>query len=81
MKTPEQIKAWLEAQPWYEQFKKNVEIHHYPFDINNFLKRKYGDFTIVRAFSWQYSNEGFEYWRGIDMEFTKWYNHDEENPD
>lgn len=21
MKTPEQIKAWLEARPWYEQFK------------------------------------------------------------
>ena len=24
MKTPEQIKAWLEAQPWNEQFKKEV---------------------------------------------------------
>ena len=24
MKTPEQIKAWLEAQPWYEQFKERV---------------------------------------------------------
>ena len=24
MKTPEQIKAWLEARPWYEQFKNNV---------------------------------------------------------
>ena len=24
MKTPEQIKAWLKAQPWNEQFKKEV---------------------------------------------------------
>ena len=24
MKNPEQIKAWLEARPWYEQFKNNV---------------------------------------------------------
>lgn len=80
MKTPEQIKAWLEAQPWYEQFEINV-IRNW---ITSLKARKTfsgenGIITIALAFNWQATNEGFEFWNDVDNKFRNWYN--EENPD
>lgn len=85
MKTPEQIKAWLEAQPWYEQFKnytlnpdmnpaKRLEI-----DSTDALSGDWRDLTILCAFNWLKTNEGYMFWVNIDSQFRKWCN--DENPD
>lgn len=87
MKTPEQIKAWLEAQPWYEQFKNNtldpdiniVNPTKCEEDSARTLSGYHGDLTIVLSFRWFKTNEGYIFWANIDNQFCKWYN--EENPD
>lgn len=80
MKTPEQIKAWLEAQPWYEQFKENV----FNSDFSKLRKQKTlsgesGLDTIMGAFKWPGTPETLFFWEDVDKEFCKWYG--EENPD
>lgn len=80
MKTPEQIKAWMEAQPWYEQFKLNTVIGNYTIKyVQKVLSGIYGKSTIVLAFGWEDSDEKWKFWNDINNEFCKWY--DEENPD
>lgn len=86
MKTPEQIKAWLEAQPWYEQFKNNTlnSIANFCIDIEEDSKRTLSgerkDSTILNAFSWLRTNEGYLFWIKVDYMFRGWYYNDE-NPD
>lgn len=80
MKTPEQIKAWLKAQPWYEQFKENV----FNSDFSKLRKQKTlsgesGLDTITGAFKWLGTPETLFFWEDVDKEFCKWYG--EENPD
>lgn len=80
MKTPEQIKAWLKAQPWYEQFKENV----FNSDFSKLRKQKTlsgesGLDTITGAFKWFGTPETLFFWEDVDKEFCKWYG--EENPD
>ena len=80
MKTPEQIKAWLEAQPWYEQFKLNVLNSKYPeYQKQLTLNGERGIHTIAVAFMWAYTPEGFFFWLDVYGTFTEWY--DDENPD
>ena len=81
MKTPEQIKAWLEAQPWYEQFEINVIGNRFKTakEISRTFSGEDGVITIAFAFSWQLTDEGFEFWKAIDEQFRNWYN--EENSD
>ena len=81
MKTPKQIKAWLEAQPWYEQFEINVigNRHKTAKEISRTFSGEDGVITIAFSFSWQLTDEGFEFWKTIDEQFRNWYN--EENPD
>ena len=81
MKTPEQIKAWMEAHPWYEQFEKNVfgSWFYTTKEIDRTLSGENGIKTIVLAFDWQVTNEGFGFWDNINDYFLEWYN--EENPD
>lgn len=81
MKTPEQIKAWLEAQPWYEQFENNVMGNwcNTTKEKMRTLSGENGIITIALAFSWQISDEGFCFWKDIDEQFRNWYN--EENSD
>lgn len=81
MKTPEQIKAWLEAQPWYEQFERNVMGGWLKTtkEISRTFSGENGITTIALAFNWQISDEGFQFWYDIDEQFRNWYN--EENPD
>ena len=86
MKTPEQIKAWLEAQPWYEQFKNNTLNGFVNFDVNvnqssaETLLGKRGESTIMLAFYWEATDEGAGFWNEVDFQFREWY-HNEENPD
>ena len=79
MKTPEQIKAWLEAQPWYEQFKSRVLSGPYPAeDKHRTLNGKDGAITIGGSFTWP--SDEIDEWGKRDEEFKKWY-FNEENPD
>lgn len=88
MKTPEQIKAWLEAQPWYEQFKnytldKNVNLigneEYLKLDSAMTLSGVKGVSTITGAFIWRLTKEGVGCWADINFIFNIWYH--EENPD
>ena len=72
MKTPEQIKAWLEAQPWYEQFKSRVLSGPYPAeDKHRTLNGKDGAITIGGSFTWP--SDEIDEWGKRDEEFKKWY--------
>ncbi len=78
MKTPEQIKAWLEAQPWYEQFKSRVLNDSSPSeDKRKILNGELGEITIFWAFLWP--NNEIAIWENANRQFLEWYN--EENPD
>lgn len=63
MKTPEQIKEWLENQEWYPQFVANI--------ISQNIK---GISTIGESFDWNRTPEGFSFWRRINKDFLRWYN-------
>ena len=85
MKSPEQIKAWLEAQPWYGAFRyytQNKNVNHtasIKIDSETTLSGRRGDSTINLAFIWAETNEGYEFWKNVDALFFEWYH--EENPD
>ena len=80
MKTPEQIKAWLEAQPWYEWFKENIESFRPNRNYTNkILNGGFGERTMEGRFLWSQSREGYCFWSAALREFLRWYH--EENPD
>ena len=67
MKTREEISKWLKDKPWYEKFKKNIIENE--FSILNGCE---GGNTIVGAFTWCYSDEGYRFWQDINNEFIEW---------
>lgn len=77
MKTPEQIREWLQKQEWYPKFVENLEndflngLHDY--EREEILQGKWGIFTIYDAFEYSFTPEGTEYWANNDIEFIKWY--------
>ena len=82
MKTPEQIKAWLEAQPWYELFKSytldedanpHTDVDGFKYDSEKTLSGIRGDSTIVSAFVWRRTNEGYDFWNNVNNQFYEWY--------
>ena len=77
MKTPEQIKAWLEAQPWYEQFKKEVMSGD---DISDKSKKDILDgkrsINTLREGVVMFNPD-----RGWSENFMSWFSNNEENPD
>lgn len=80
MKTPEQIKAWLEAQPWYEQFKERVMSGD---DISDKSKKDILDgkrsiYTLTEGIP-ELAN--MDIWLDRNVEFTDWFLDYEENPD
>lgn len=79
MKTPEQIKEWLEDKPWYRQYEEHVLCNpHNTKDKLEFLSGMKGDMTFLFAFSWKESDEEFDFWHDINNQFQKWL-HDDEN--
>ena len=77
MKTPEQIKAWLEIQPWYEQFKEEVMSGD---DISDKSKKD----ILDGKRSINTLREGvvmFNADRGWSENFMSWFSNNEENPD
>lgn len=80
MKTPEQIKAWLEAQPWYGQLKERVMSEN---DISDKAKRDILDgkrsiYTLVEGVP---GLADMEIWLDRNVEFTDWFINNEENSD
>ena len=82
MKTPEQIKAWLEAQPWYELFKSytldedanpDTDVDGLKYNSEKTLSGIRGDSTIVFAFVWCRTNEGYDFWNNVNNQFYEWY--------
>ena len=73
MKTPEQIKQWLQTQPWYDEFKEKVMDGN---DISynskmNILNGKRGVYNIHEAIgSPDYDSE--KWWARIN-EFSLWF--------
>ena len=72
MKTKEEILEYIKKQPWYDKFCKNF--------VENSIKQDDGERTlhlnsslIARAFTWNCTPEGHEYWSNIHIEYTKWY--------
>lgn len=80
MKTPEQIKKWLEDKPWYRKYKAHVlgKLCHSHKTKDEILSGMKGDMTFLLAFSWKESDEGFNFWNDINNQFQKWL-HDDEN--
>ena len=80
MKTPEQIKAWLEAQPWYEQFKEGVMSGD---DISDKSKKDILDgkrsiYTLTEGIP---KLADMDIWIDRNIEFTDWFLDNEENSD
>ena len=73
MKTQEQIKEWLERQPWYEQYKTNLlQESDSSLELRECLLGQAGLLTISKAFCWGTTEEGFDFWNDVDSKFTKW---------
>lgn len=71
MKTPEQIRAWLESREWWPQFRRNtVEFDYRTAEV---LSGDRGEDTILDAFCWVYAPEGLSFWTEKNWEFQKWY--------
>lgn len=74
MKTPEQIKEWLERQPWYEQYKTNLfQQSDSSLESRECLSGQAGLHTISGAFCWQITEEGFDFWNDVDRKFMDWF--------
>ena len=80
MKTQEQIKEWLERQPWYENYRTNLlRESDSSFESRECLSGYAGLLTISKAFCWGTTEEGFDFWNEVDGKFTDWFDR-EENP-
>lgn len=74
MKTPEQIKEWLQKQEWYPQFRLNT---YYDNSVRTAEKVLSGDClkgTMVLSFVWEKTKQGWDFWNKVNDEFEKWYN-------
>lgn len=69
MRTKEQILAWLDNQPWKDEF------------YENYVKQgvddtRYDEDFILMSFLWSATKQGPKYWDKIDTEYRKWYDDD-----
>lgn len=71
MKTPEQIRAWLESREWFPQFRKNTV--EYDYRTAEVLSGDRGEDTVLDAVCWVYAPEGLSFWMEKNWEFQKWY--------
>lgn len=75
MKTPEQIKEWLEKQEWYPQFVENmINLRETPYDL--ILAGEEGFNTIISSFMWCLTSEGTDFWTKVDEKFRDWFEKD-----
>ena len=67
MKTKEQILAWLDKQPWKDEFYKDIFLYGNP-------KRVYNVNFLISAFHWGKTIQGETIWSKRNKEYQKWYN-------
>ena len=67
MKTKEQILAWLDEQPWKDEFYKAIFLYGNP-------KRVYNVNFLISAFHWGETIQGETIWSKRNKEYQKWYN-------
>ncbi|MBO8472528.1 MAG: hypothetical protein IAB81_02730 [Bacteroidetes bacterium] len=79
MKTPEQIKEWLQKQEWYPQFVRNVKNDslNSEEDVQDYISGKMQEYTFAYSFSWYESPEGFDFWHEKEKQFFEWYDKEE----
>lgn len=77
MKTPEQIKEWLEEQEWYPQFRLNTHCDNSVRSAEKVFNGNCLKGTILLSFDWRKTEEGFDFWNVIDKQFQEWYNKEE----
>ena len=69
MKTKEQILAWLDKQPWKDEFYKAIFLYGNP-------KRVYNVNFLISVFNWGETIQGETIWSKRNKEYQKWYNSD-----
>lgn len=69
-KTQKQISKWLQEQPWYESFRRQIELSwaHMPGAANKILDGKDLEKTLS-GFCWDFSPEGHGFWEKVDYSF------------
>ena len=67
MKTKEQILAWLDKQPWKDEFYKDIFLYGNP-------KKVYNVNFLISAFHWGKTEQGETIWSKRNKEYQKWYN-------
>lgn len=76
MKTKKQIREWLEAQPWYEQWLENWK-EQYPTtrDQTIFWKSLDGweKNLILISFQWYARKPSFDFWNDVNKKYIKWF--------
>lgn len=78
MRTAKEIQRWLKKHKWYQSFKDQVicgnfadnSLHDSAWQcLNGHCGRR----TILVAFYWNMSTEGYDFWRKVNNEFKAWY--------
>lgn len=78
MKTPAEIKEYLEAHEWYNDFVKNTLNHNTSEEIiGNVFTGSYGKETISSAFLWDKGERGFDFWKNVHKRFSYWFDSDD----
>lgn len=74
-KTARQVRRYLRRQPWYDSFRRLVwmEENRSIRDRIRTLRGRDGGYTIIGAFDWTSSVQGFNGWSEVSNEFDKWY--------
>lgn len=71
MKTFEQFRAWMKDQQAWEKF-----ITNFSRNMSSRIEDFYSEYTytvIDFAFTWEYTSEGYAYWKEISCKFRKFY--------
>lgn len=78
MKTPAEIKEYLEAHEWYNDFVVNtLNLNKSQNDINKVFSGYYGKKTISSAFLWDKGERGFDFWKNVHKKFSYWFDSDD----
>lgn len=78
MKTPEQIREWLQSQEWYKLFRLNTYLDNISLiTIEKVLSGNCRKNTIVLSFVWESTKEGWDFWNKVNDDFEEWYNKEE----
>lgn len=74
MKTKEEIKKWLNLQPWIANYiREFTRQHSGSTELMSFLSGEMLYATIIGAFNWDISEKGKQYWSDINDIFDQWF--------